>query len=52
MIGLKVSVMNEFYCIALGAIHKFQCFHKRTERTLFTCPLPPPQKRTIKMLIG
>ena len=35
----------------LGVVHNCQHFHERTQCTLFCDPLPPSQKRTLKMLI-
>ena len=35
----------------LGVVHNCHHFHERTQRTLFCDPLPPSQKRTLKMLI-
>ena len=32
----------------LGVVHNYRHLWKRTQRTLFDDPLPPPQKRTLK----
>ena len=64
IIFLQISIRSFYYILQyssmkiylayimfwLGVVHNYWRFRKRTNRTLFLTPLPPPPRRTYKML--
>ena len=43
-----INSKSALWRTALGVVHNYRHLWKRTQRTLFDDPLPPPQKRTLK----